>query len=502
MSRCFLYWFRNDLRLADNRALTACIAALDAAHDFLLPVYCMDPRQFAMLDLGFPKTGVHRRQFLEDCLRDLQQRLQSKGSDLLIVEGKPEVVLPILVTMLNAVAIYGSKQMTREEVTVEQALENTLQNGLAPHSCDLHLTAQMPLIEKDHLPFSIENLPDVFTQFRKRVEKNWQVLQPQQEPTRFPAFPQSLSFQALMSTPESSESQALESHTSESQALEPGIKPVEIPDSRPALPLTYPGGESEAHKRLQHYFWETHGIQTYKETRNGLLGDDYSSKFSPYLVLGCLSARQIDAELCTYEARVLKNESTYWLRFELLWRDYFYFVFMKYGNRLFQANGLSKTPVPWKKDQAVFQAWCRGETGIPFVDANMKALNATGFMSNRGRQNVASFLSKTLKIDWRWGAAYFESLLIDYEVCSNWGNWAYIAGVGNDPRENRVFNVVGQGKRYDSNGAFIQHWLPELAGLPAHLVHTPWKLNPLEAGLFNLSLPAHYKSPLAVQSLQ
>ena len=121
----------------------------------------------------------------------------------------------------------------------------------------------------------------------------------------------------------------------------------------------------------------------------------------------------------------------------------------------------------WSDDRDKLFAWVLGETGIPFIDANMKELRDTGFMSNRGRQNVASFLVKDLKVNWQMGAEYFESALIDYDPCSNYGNWNYVAGVGNDPRENRYFNILSQAKRYDPDGAFVRHWLPELAALPS-----------------------------------
>ncbi len=115
----------------------------------------------------------------------------------------------------------------------------------------------------------------------------------------------------------------------------------------------------------------------------------------------------------------------------------------------------------WKHDKAKFEAWINGKTGVPFIDANMKELQLTGFMSNRGRQNVASFLTKDLGIDWTWGATYFESQLIDYDVCNNWGNWNYVAGVGNDPREDHYFNIETQVEKYDKNGDYVKLWLSE-----------------------------------------
>jgi deoxyribodipyrimidine photo-lyase len=194
-----------------------------------------------------------------------------------------------------------------------------------------------------------------------------------------------------------------------------------------------------------------------------MLGGDYSSKLSPWLSQGCISPKMVYHELKKYEKERGANESTYWLFFELLWRDFFRFMGKKYGNKIFQKGGTRGQIDPkWVEDLELLERWTAGKTGIPFIDANMLELKNTGFMSNRGRQNVASYLSKDLNLNWQMGAEYFESILIDYDVCSNWGNWNYIAGVGSDPREDRYFNIETQAKRYDPDGAFIKHWLSEL----------------------------------------
>ncbi|XP_064818036.1 cryptochrome DASH-like [Oncorhynchus masou masou] len=153
-------------------------------------------------------------------------------------------------------------------------------------------------------------------------------------------------------------------------------------------------------------------VATYKETRNGLIGLDYSTKFSPWLAIGCISPRYIYQQIKKYESERTANQSTYWVVFELLWRDYFKFVGAKYGDRLFDIKGLQDKSIPWKKDMNLFNAWKEGRTGVPFVDANMRELALTGFMSNRGRQNVASFLTKDLGLDWRMGAEWFHYLLV------------------------------------------------------------------------------------------
>ena len=213
-------------------------------------------------------------------------------------------------------------------------------------------------------------------------------------------------------------------------------------------------------ERLNYYLFESNQIANYKKTRNGMLGADYSTKFSAWLALGCFSPKEIYAAVSEYEQTVHKNDSTYWVIFELWWREYFYWVMRKYGIKLFQKIGIkSQSPIDRILNLEKLNQWKSGQTGNAFIDANMKELNATGFMSNRGRQNVASYLVNDLEVDWRYGAAYFEEQLIDYDVCSNWGNWAYISGVGNDPRGHRVFNVLKQADDYDKNGEYRNCWI-------------------------------------------
>jgi deoxyribodipyrimidine photo-lyase len=260
--------------------------------------------------------------------------------------------------------------------------------------------------------------------------------------------------------------------------------------------MAFVGGETAGLERLATYFWQRDCLKTYKQTRNGMLGADYSSKFSPWLALGCLSPRFIAAEVKRYEGDRGANDSTYWLIFELLWRDFFRFVALKFGDRLFYRSGLQSKKIPWRVDWEQFQQWQAGMTGYPLVDANLRELAATGFMSNRGRQNAASFLTKNLGIDWRMGAEWFESQLIDYDPCSNYGNWNYTAGIGNDARDFRYFNISKQSKDYDPNGDYLKHWLPELAAVPATKIHEPWKLTPEEQLRYNVAIGSDYPSPI------
>ncbi len=460
-----LIWYRNDLRSSDHEPLHAALKAKAR----VIPVYCFDPRQFGQTSFGFSRTGPIRAQFLLESVADLRQSLRSLGSDLIVRSGKPEVVIPELAQQLQISTVHYSREATSEEVGVDRRLESALkQQGIS-----LRSFWGSTLFHPDDLPFEISQIPELFTNFRKQVERQSTVQPTLPTPTELLPLP--------------------EVEVGELPPLaELGLTAPEF-DRRSVL--EFHGGETAGKARLHHYFWQDH-LKVYKETRNGMLGADYSSKFSAWLSLGCLSPRYVYEQVQKYEADRVKNDSTYWLIFELLWRDYFRFICAKHGDRIFRRSGLQGVEIAWKQDWERFELWQQGQTGFPLVDANMQELAATGFMSNRGRQNVASFLTKNLGIDWRMGAEWFESQLVDYDVCSNWGNWNYTAGVGNDARGFRFFNITKQAKDYDSQGEYVKHWLLQLASLPTSKVHEPWKLLPVEQQRFGVRLGVDYPHPV------
>lgn len=465
-SQPIILWYRNDLRVHDHEPLHRAIQT----HAPIVPIYCFDPRQFSTTAYGFPKTGPFRAQFLLESVANLGQSLQNLGSNLIIKIGKPESILPQIAQQVNASAIYFHQEVTAEEIAVETALSQAVK----PLNIALQSFWGHTLYHRDRLPFEIPHIPELFTHFRKQVEKTTTPDSCFPTPTQLPPLPEI-------------ETGNLPSLT------ELRVEKVAIA-SKAVLPFT--GGEIAGIARLEDYIWSGDRLRTYKETRNGMLGPDYSSKFSPWLSLGCLSPRYIYQQVQDYETQRIKNDSTYWLIFELLWRDYFRFICAKHGNAIFRQSGLQGITIPWEEDWQKFSLWQQGKTGFPLVDANMRELAATGFMSNRGRQNVASFLTKNLGINWQMGAEWFESLLIDYDVCSNWGNWNYTAGVGNDARGFRFFNIIKQSKDYDPEGAYVKHWLPELAAVPAAKVHEPWKLLEVEQQRFGVKIGVDYPHPI------
>lgn len=465
-----IVWFRQDLRLHDNEALTDALASADE----VAMVYVFDERVFSgATRFGFPKTGKYRAQFIIEAVADLRKSLRKLNSDLIVRVGKPETVIYELAKELKSSWVFCNRERTREEVEVQDNLERNLwsigQEVRYSRGKMLYYTAD--------LPFPVTHTPDTFTQFRKEVER----IVPVREP--LPAPQKSLNKISLPVPEGDLPSIADFGH----EAIE----------TEPRGVLPFKGGETAALERLHYYFWETQLVKNYKETRNELIGGDYSSKFSPWLAQGCLSPKVIYSELRKFETAHGANESTYWIFFELLWRDFFRFMGKKHGNKIFLKGGTSgEASSRLQDDYRLLQKWIDGITGVPFIDANMRELKLTGFMSNRGRQNVASFLVKDLLVNWQMGAAYFESMLIDYDPCSNWGNWNYIAGVGSDPRENRYFNILSQARRYDPKGAYVKHWLPELANVPLEKIHRPDTLSFAEQDLHHVRLGADYPETL------
>lgn len=534
---------------------------LHSTADYLLPVYVFDEREIELSGLpgyerqgpeartqhfGFWKTGGFRARFISETVYDLRSRLREAGSDLLVRFGRPEDVIRNLVKGFKdqgdtVEAVWMQKEMTHQEVRVESTIETSLKQYNVP----LRMVYAKTLVHPADLPFNIQETPDVFTPFRKRVEAlGSEMVRPSlKPPKKFKAFPP-----ALPKTPDYAldvsyevdvdglSARAPERHEkAEGQisfhdilrALLRPLNDTNLPYAResstllqqrhPASAFPLRGGESAALERLDWYFvrgrsadssrWgkgDPPPVARYKQTRNNLLGHSYSTKMSPFLAYGSVSARVIWEALNEHESKFGEDQNTYWVRFELLWRDYFFFVAEKYGELLFDLGGFEKATDPRQAEYKLQPGWWKGwdpktadsdhqvtrllegRTGIPFIDANMLELRESGFMSNRGRQNVASFLSKDLGNDWRIGAEFFQSHLIDYDPTSNYGNWQYVAGVGNDPRASRQFNCIKQAKDYDSHGEYVKMWIPALRNLPTDVVHTPWLMDAEERRLFGL----------------
>lgn len=422
-----LIWFRNNLRVNDNISLKKSIEN----NSNTIAVYFFDPKLFKVDKFGFQKTAKFRAKFLIETIIDLKNNLKDLNITLLTYFDCPENKLEELCKEHSVSAIYTQKEWTQQEVTTNEKIKKTIPSDIAIIEDYDQFLYHPNTVSKD-----FSNIPNVFTAFRKKLEKTVAVL----EEVRISA----LSSDNLL---------AIETEIPTLKTL--GFIDFNIP-TKTAFPFL--GGENEALKRLDNYFFETKKVAFYKKTRNGLVGTDYSTKFSAWLANGSISAKTIYWKIKKFEAEFGANQSTYWVIFELIWRDYFKYISLKYNNKIFKIGGILDKNYQWYTYQKDINKWINGETKDDFVNANMIELKQTGWMSNRGRQNVASYFAKELLLDWRIGAAYFESVLIDYDVHSNYGNWMYVAGVGNDPRD-RKFNTKLQAERYDSKYKFRKLWL-------------------------------------------
>ena len=413
-----IYWMRRDLRLNDNK----CFEYLSRESSTPLVVY-------HQVDPFLESMGKFRKQFYLGTLESLKNDLNEKGLHLHLGTISIECLIGRLQNDGFSIKelIYTSGNNARDFDQERKLYETSVQEDFEIRSFD-----QNTLIPKLDLPFPIEKLPKSFTGFRKKVETS------------------------------------VEFKWSNNSKLEPFKSPqinvgIEEFDHFPNedLELIFKPGETSALNRLNHYLWETKSVSTYKETRNGMINFDDSTKFSPWLSLGSISPKTIMRELQKYEHENGANESTYWVFFELLWRDYFKFLSEKYKSKFFEFDGVKKISyevLDREEAKSELDRWKNGDTASEFVNANMIELKKTGWMSNRGRQNVASYLAKHLFIDWTLGACWFEKNLIDYDVESNWGNWAYLAGAGVDPRD-RKFDVDRQQRIYDPNREYIKKFL-------------------------------------------
>ncbi|WP_418960843.1 cryptochrome/photolyase family protein [Streptomyces tritici] len=433
--------YTSDLRVHDHPPLRA---ATQGAEE-VVPVFVRDP---AVDRAGF--AAPNRLAFLADCLEDLDRAMRERGGRLVLREGDTVSEVRALVRQIDADEVHMAAGVTafarRREARLRRALE---EDGCRLYVHDGVVTVVPP---GDVLPQGSDHFA-VFTPYFRR----WAA-----EPIRAPfAAPRRLRVPSGVRS-------------------EPIPRRSAVAGVSPGLPV---GGESEGRKRLGS--WLTGRLGTYDDGHDDLAGDA-TSRLSPYFHFGALSATE-----AVHRARGRGGQGADAFVRQLCWRDFHHQV-LAARPRAAEADYRSR-PGRWRVGadaEADLAAWREGRTGYPVVDAAMRQLAHEGWMHNRGRLITASFLSKTLCIDWREGARHFLGLLVDGDVANNQLNWQWVAGTGTDTRPNRVLNPVAQAKRYDPDGGYVRHWVPELAGLDGPAVHEPWRL----AGLDRAALD--YPDPL------
>jgi deoxyribodipyrimidine photo-lyase len=426
-----LWWIRRDLRLADNQALA--FALSQAAH--VVPVFVLDPSLLAA-----SASGEKRLAFLFDGLRSLDADLRRRGSRLIVRRGRPDEELARLLAEAQAQLIVAERDITpfarRRDERIARALPLHLVAGLTVH-------APEDVLKEDGRPYT------VFTPYSRK----WLSLPPPMGTLPAPE---------RISTPD-------------------GLASLEIP-GEPALPVSapFPAGEREAQRRLLAFTTgDDAAIVRYRDDRNrpDLEG---TSRLSPYLRFGMLSARHaVVAARAAWQAAPsaeARGGCDTWLA-ELIWREFYVAILYHFPHVRSGSFQRQYDRIAWDNDPAAFAAWCEGRTGVPIVDAAMRQLVQTGWMHNRCRMIVASFLVKDLLIDWRWGERFFMQQLVDGDPASNNGGWQWTAGTGTDAAPYfRVFNPVAQGQKFDPDGLYVRRWVPELVGVPAKFIHEPGRL--------------------------
>lgn len=451
-----IVWFRGtDLRLTDNEPLQKAVERAAALGGDVVPFFTYDPRWFAEGRHGaMCKTGSFRAKYLIESVNDLRSNLRCLGSDLVIAVGAPEQKLIDLIPEEGICTVFAQKDVHAEELEAEEAVRASL-----PPGSSLELIWGSTLYHPEDLSdqLDVSSIPSPATKFMKLVDES------------------GVRVRELIPAPVKGELGPLPRDVDcgvEIETVEDLGYGHVTPLEDPRRAFRSPGGETAAKARWQEYL-DSHAVSTYYETRNGMIGENYSTKLGPALAHGCISPRYVSQLTRAYESEHGRNKSTSWIDFELKVRDYYKFYALTHGNAIFKAGGPVGKEQKWESDLDgdKFQRWKEGRTGWPLVDANMRELAATGFMSNRGRQNVASFLCHDLKLDWRLGAEYFEHILADYDVASNWGSWVAAAGLTGG-RLNK-FNIVKQSRQYDENGEYIRMWMPELADESSDTIHDP-----------------------------
>lgn len=398
-SRTILVWFRNDLRVHDNEVL---LSAIEKGNE-ILPVYCFDDRQYLNIDENIKKTGILRAEFILKNVLKLKEKLQDLGSDLIIIQGTPEILIPEICTEYQVDEVYHHREVAFEETQVS----NRLEAALWKKQINLKHFIGHTLYHKEDLPFPIKDIPDSFNIFKKKAERESFV-------------------RPFLQVPEKIQSPQLKKEYLAPSLQDLGFSDLEV---QSISKNDFEGGEDYALNKMQNYL---------SSPANSLK----DSKLSPYIALGVLSTCRFYHEI--QKSDLVKNDKKWHeqLVSGLLWRDYYRFMFKKYGNKFFRLEGFSENSATEKafvKEE--FLNWASGQTGDAVVDRGMQELIETGYISNQMRTILASYWTNFLGGNWLKGAEWFEENLIDYAPSSNYGNWAHIAGVGSSPKENKPVNL-------------------------------------------------------------
>ncbi|GBC81083.1 Deoxyribodipyrimidine photo-lyase [bacterium HR10] len=458
MSRPVLVWFRRDLRTEDHAALWH--AAQTGAP--VVPVFIVDTELIEEL----PSDGA-LFDFQAACLTELAQRLEELGAPLCVRYGRVEEVFRSLFQELAPAALYYNRDYEPYARKRDAAIEQLAR----AHGVEVRSFKDHVLHEPWELATAEGNPFVVYTPFY-RV---WRAL-PKPEPFGQPECLRGI--ERLVSEPMPTSDQLARKRSIPAWAVEPGT--------------------AAARRRWEQF--RCGGLLHYRERRNFPALEEGTSRMSPHLRFGTISIRRLYADAAALlDDPVLSEDARASIEsfiFELAWREFFQHVLWHFPETPQRSFRRWMDDFPWEGSEEHFRAWVEGRTGYPLVDAGMRELRQTGYMHNRVRMVVASFLVKDLHLDWRWGERYFRSLLLDGELAANVGNWQWAASAGVDARPLRIFNPVLQSKRFDPEGAYIRRWVPELRALPTEFLHEPWRMDQTEQARCGVRLGEDYPYPI------
>ncbi len=449
-----LMWFRRDLRLEDNAAFSRALDECDQVHC----VFCFDREILDKLE----DRADRRVEFIHQSIVEMEKGLKKAGGGLIVRHGRAHEVIPELAEELGVDRVYANHDYEPRRLERDRAVGKSLRQA----GRELRTFKDHVVFEKDEVLNKSGKPFRVYTPYKRawRARLSDEDLAPHSCRTYFP--------KKLNRPPRSVKSDAWTL-----KAL--GFKKTD---------LKWPGGESAGRAQFDEFLTR---IKDYKDERN-FPSTEGVSRMSVHLRFGTVSIRELVREAMAVRGKGAET----WVD-ELIWREFYNMILHHFPETEQHAFQPEYEDLPWRKDKKEFAAWCEGRTGYPIVDAAMRELNTTGYMHNRARMITASFLTKDLRIDWKWGERYFARTLLDYDLSQNLGGWQWSASTGTDAQPYfRIFNPISQSKRFDPEGAYIRTYVPELKDYPDDAIHAPWEASEDEQEEYGAVIGRDYPRPM------
>jgi len=447
-----IVWLRRDLRVHDHPPLVAALAA----HEQVIPTFVLDPVLLRGRFASAPRTA-----FMLDCLRELDQALRERGSGLVIRHGAAERELPALAEAASAEAVYWASDATPYALARDRRVREALRAmgvEAIPGPGNFVADVGKPRTSSGR-PFT------VFTPFHRA----WSALERRtvhRAPAQLPSVPRGLD-----------------------RAAVPSLADVGLSTRDELTQSAVAPGEAAAREGFAR--WLARDLDAYDDRHDRLAGG--TSRLSPHLRFGTLSAREVEER-----ARRHGGAGADAFVRQLAWRDFYAHVLLHHPDNRLREHQPRMRALGWDEDPQLLAAWQEGRTGYPLVDAGMRQLRASGWMHNRARLVVGSFLTKDLQLDWRAGEAWFMRWLLDGDVAQNNGNWQWIASVGVDPAPafRRLLSPALQQRRHDPDGAYVRRWVPELRDVPGERLAEPWRMSAEEQAAAGCAIGRDYPAPI------